>query len=322
MTVSGFGPDAKDEKIKALYQRLVGWMRENRADYLQAVVQAVGERHSGWIRSYHDNRPYDNVAPAELYDQMIALRSELAEPGSGAFTYAKFVVEAGTGTRMTMRQDSREPQLDPPYTAQDCTRELELFPRDDERTPTWLASHGQRRDEVTSVKQIDDQVLEHYRPLVPEAIGDLWSQYGVAYFDDGMVRLVDPAHAVNRLQRVAPAGDDMVPVFTTALADVIYWRAGRFVFYDYRHGTSGELDSNALVALYMLHNQDFRNEFMDGQTYRQVACRYGILDPDDCFAYIPLLRLGGPEDVNRLDPCQMWTHLEFIAQATGTPQEP
>ncbi|WP_375154066.1 hypothetical protein [Propionibacterium australiense] len=37
---------------------------------------------------------------------------------------------------------------------------------------------------------------------------------------------------------------------------------------------------------------------------------------------MPLLLLGGPEEVNRLDPCHMWTHLELIAQATGTPKEP
>ncbi|WP_170175630.1 hypothetical protein [Propionibacterium australiense] len=46
----------------------------------------MGERHSGWIRSYHDNRPYDNVAPAELYDQMIALRGLLAQPDSCHFS--------------------------------------------------------------------------------------------------------------------------------------------------------------------------------------------------------------------------------------------
>lgn len=136
---------------------------------------------------------------------MVALRGALAEPGRSAFTYAKFVVE-GESFRMSMRMDpNREPQLDPPYTAQDCVRERKLFPRHELRTPAWLSSLGFSREKMIRVKLLDDRVLEHYRPIVPEATGSLWHRMGVAYFDDGLVRLVDPARAVEKLQGVAPA---------------------------------------------------------------------------------------------------------------------
>ena len=321
MSEFNVGPDAQAAMVKALHDGLAEWMRANRAEYLQVMVQAVGDRRSGWIRSYHDNRPHDNVVPAELFEMMVALRGALAEPGRGAFTYAKFVMDGGS-FRMSMRVDpGREPQLDPPYTAQDCARELQLFPRDDLRTPAWLSSLGRSREKVTRVKRLDDQVLDHYRPLVPEAIGSLWSRFGTGYLDDGLVRLVDPAHAVDKLQRAAPVGDDMVPVFTTVLCDVIYWRAGRFVQYDYRHGTTGELGSDAEQLLNLLHEDDFRNRVLGAEMYRQAVCRYGIPDPDDCFGYVPILGTGGVEDVNRLDPCEMWTHLSFIVQACGSPRE-
>lgn len=322
MSEMNSGAGAQSTAIRALRDGLTEWMRANRADYLQAMVQAVGDRRSGWIRSYHDNRPYDNVAPVELFNQMIALRGVLAEPGRGAFTYAKFVVEAGS-FRMTMRIDpDREPQFDPPYSAQDCARELAMFPRDDLHAPAWLSSLGHSRQKVIGVERLDAQVLEHYCPLVPEAIASLWKRFGVAYLDDGLVRLVDPAHAVAKLQGVAPAGEDMVPVFTTVLADVVYWRSGGFVLYDYRHGRVADLGPDADELLSRLHDDVFRDSQLSAGIYRQAVCRYGIPDPDDCFGYVPLLGMGGPEDVGRLDPCQMWTHLGIIVQSCGAPQEP
>ena len=36
----------------------------------------------------------------------------------------------------------REPDLDPPYTAQDVTQELQAFPRTPDATPEWMRING------------------------------------------------------------------------------------------------------------------------------------------------------------------------------------
>lgn len=310
-----------ERAIKELGDRLFAWMRENRADYLHAMVQAVGDQSDAWIRTQHGHHMEDNLPPQEIFEQMVALRGELAEPGKGAFTYARFVVEIGSSRLAIYRDSIREPQFRPPYTEKDCEIELTRFPRDEEHTPRWLRTHGHERDAATSLKKLDEKVLEHYCPLVPDDIADMWRQYGVGYLGHGLVRIADPDKIVKALHEFIPVGDEMVPVFTTAFGDIIYWRPSGFLIHDYRHrryADLGDVDGLTMIRA-IVYDKDFQNEFLDAETYAKIAPRSGIPDTDICLGYVPLLAFGGPEDPSRLDPVDMLIHIAFMIQAAGAP---
>lgn len=44
---------------------------------------------------------------------------------------------------------------------------------------------------------------------------------------------------------------------------------------------------------------------------------YGKLNYDECFGYVPLLGLGGPEKVENLQKVKIREHIELISQLVG-----
>lgn len=44
---------------------------------------------------------------------------------------------------------------------------------------------------------------------------------------------------------------------------------------------------------------------------------YGELEFDECFGYVPLLGLGGNEDINNIDKVKIKVQIELISQLVG-----
>ena len=55
----------------------------------------------------------------------------------------------------------------------------------------------------------------------------------------------------------------------------------------------------------------------DISLYRQAIQRWGALNFDQCFAYVPLLGLGGSADVEHLRKAKLKEHIALIAQTVG-----
>ena len=53
------------------------------------------------------------------------------------------------------------------------------------------------------------------------------------------------------------------------------------------------------------------------EEYAQAVEKYGDLAYDECFGYVPLLALGGKEDVEHLKKIKMKEHIAVITQLTG-----
>ena len=77
--------------------------------------------------------------PVELIREAMRLRALMAHPRGGTWTWAALSMKSSEGYKLISDFDyDREPVLDPPYTAEDCAKELEVFPRDPGAIPDWM----------------------------------------------------------------------------------------------------------------------------------------------------------------------------------------
>jgi hypothetical protein len=58
-------------------------------------------------------------------------------------------------------------------------------------------------------------------------------------------------------------------------------------------------------------------EFFTIEQYDEAVEKYGELEYDECFGYVPLLALGGNESVNNLKKVKMKEHIALIYNMVG-----
>ena len=121
------------------------WMQSVDAQEVVVEVEGVGTRAAVTSRVLRPRGVLrraqwaENEMPVELVREAVRLRALMAHPRGGTWTWAALSMKSSEGYKLISDFDyDREPVLDPPYTAEDCAKELEVFPRDPGAVPDWL----------------------------------------------------------------------------------------------------------------------------------------------------------------------------------------
>jgi hypothetical protein len=160
--------------------------------------------------------------------------------------------------------------------------------------------------------------IERYRGRVPDRMIELWQMLGYGAGVSGFIKLIDPdlyrEQIGDSLHRAS-----MIPLFATGMADVIVWdeveRKNRILRYRYGRFNAFLNDIDLLLT-------DFADPAALAEDYLwapypEAVARYGAPAFDECFAYTPLLALGGPEKVEHLEKAKLTTHIALITQLAG-----
>ena len=136
-----------------------GWMQPVNAQEVVVEVESVGPRAAVTSRVLRPRGPLrraqwtENVMPVELVREAVRLRAFMAQSGGGAWTWAALSMKSSEGYKLVSDFDyDREQVLSPPYTAEDCAKELEIFPRDPRAVPDCM----NRRPLPTAMPQCAD----------------------------------------------------------------------------------------------------------------------------------------------------------------------
>ena len=114
-------------------------MHATGADEVVVEVKGVGARAAVSSQVLHQGQWMNNALPMELVRLGLSLRTAMARPGGGAWTWARLSMSSSQGYKLVSDFNyDREPVLDPPYTAQDIAQELQAFPRTPDATPDWM----------------------------------------------------------------------------------------------------------------------------------------------------------------------------------------
>ena len=120
------------------------WMRSAGVEEMSIEIESVGTRATAHSRALRPSgvmrRPRweENTVPREVVSLGVQLRVAMAQPGGGAWTKGTFSMKKDDYRLISDFDYDHEPDLPPPYTADDVAEELRLFPRDPRATPAWM----------------------------------------------------------------------------------------------------------------------------------------------------------------------------------------
>ena len=164
--------------------------------------------------------------------------------------------------------------------------------------------------------------IARYRDQVPPELLAIWEQFGFGTFCEGYLKVVNPEDYADLLadtyQLISTSSSTVALVlFATAMGDLLIWERGYLVRVSYRYYKTETL-SKGLDFFFddLADNWTLPNE-LHWEPYPAARERLGEPAFDECFGYVPLLALGGPETVEHLQKVKLREHISLISQVTG-----
>ena len=181
----------------------------------------------------------------------------------------------------------------------------------------------------------DSAVIEKYTNVLPNALINIWKEYGFGTFAKGFLKTINPDEYQELLNETYMSDNNPIPIFTTALGDIViikdfigkkekgYWiRTLR-----YREGEENTLrvmpsldDELGFFAKVLTDTNTYKNLFFWGD-YIEAVKEYGTIpEYDECYGFVPLLGLGGPREVENMQIVKIKEHIMLIKEMVGVIQ--
>ena len=162
------------------------------------------------------------------------------------------------------------------------------------------------------------ELISTYQNKLPEQVIAIWKEHGLGSFMDGFIKTVDPGAFQDLLQRVYFNGPRSIPVFVTAMGDMIIWEDNAYLtILRLRHGTFAVMEKGCGYFLDDLTDEGYISEFLKPRNYYTALRTQSYVKYDECFGYVPLLCLGGAEDAKNLKKAKLLEHMELILAVSG-----
>ncbi|RZJ56709.1 MAG: DUF1851 domain-containing protein [Hymenobacter sp.] len=172
------------------------------------------------------------------------------------------------------------------------------------------------------VAQPTPELLARYQGLVPTELLTIWTQYGFGTFCEGYLKIVNPADYADLLADTyqltsTPSSSPPLVLFATAMGDLLIWERGYIVLIDYRHGQTKVVGKYIELFFRNLIDSEYKADKLIYEPYLTARARLGEPAFEECFGYVPLLALGGPELESHLEKVKLREHLALIGQVSG-----
>ena len=109
----------------------------------------------------------------------------------------------------------------------------------------------------------------------------------------------------------------------TAFGDLLFWEQGWAKLLNTRHNILdyvAEAQDIDLLFDVFLSDPSYLREELNHDLFMEAKGRLGVPPVGHCYAFEPLLVLGGNEHVNQLSIYEAKMYLDMVAQASGTPR--
>ena len=179
-----------------------------------------------------------------------------------------------------------------------------------------------RFPDYTLVDRPSPALIARYRDQLPPEVLSVWEHYGFGSFCDGYLKVVNPDDYAKLLADTyqltsSPVAPPALVLFATAMGDLLIWEDGYLSIIDYRHGLTDVISNGTDFFFSDLAESNMLVKDLQWEPYPAARERLGEPAYDECFGYVPLLALGGPETVNHLQKVKLREHIALIAEFTG-----
>ncbi len=170
----------------------------------------------------------------------------------------------------------------------------------------------------TKGEKISDELINRYETVLPNELITLWKEYGFGELLDGYLRIIDPDDYQQLIKDTYFRGNISIPICVTAFGDVITYEEGDYIgMIKYKYGSFNLISKRFSYFLEDITDDYFLNEYFQLSMYESALKLLGKLGRDECYGFVPLLGLGGKEDVANLKIVKTREHIALITQMLG-----
>ncbi|APC40574.1 T6SS immunity protein Tdi1 domain-containing protein [Clostridium estertheticum] len=173
-------------------------------------------------------------------------------------------------------------------------------------------------DDFILEKKASEDIIAKYTGKVPKELLYVWNKYGFGTILNGYLKIINPEEIQEILEEVYTRNQQAIPLFTTAMGDIIVWEKERYLnLLNFRKKVVSVISAGFDFFLDDLGDVSFLDEELNWKPYSEAVIKYGKPAFDECFGYVPLLGLGGPEKVKNLEMVKFIEHIYLITQFMG-----
>ena len=168
-------------------------------------------------------------------------------------------------------------------------------------------------------KEMPKEIIEKYKGQVPDEIIEIWKNYGLGSFLNGYLRVINPDDYKELIEDTYFSGKESIPLFTTAFADVITWENNKYIGIIFYREEDFDIMASGIKYFFndIYNEREFTNDYFDLKLYEKAVKKYGELEYNQSFCFVPLLGLGGKKSVDNLDKGDTLTHIYLITELVG-----
>lgn len=176
----------------------------------------------------------------------------------------------------------------------------------------------ERLNDFVYFSEVEENCIRKYSEKIPTELLEIWKEYGFGAFFGGYLKVINPDDYMDLLKESYFRSDVAIPILATAFGDIITWEQGKYTaIVQYRYNDFEFMSTQFDLFLNLLSDEGFLRCYFTLDDYSKATEKYGDFAYDECFGYVPLLALGGKEDVEHLKKVKMKEHIAVIAQLTG-----
>jgi hypothetical protein len=173
-------------------------------------------------------------------------------------------------------------------------------------------------DDFILEEKPSEEIINKYAGKIPEQLLEVWKQYGFGSILNGYLKIVNPDEFQSLLKDVYVRNEDAIVLFTTSMGDIIVWEDNRYlILLNFRRGKIKGISSGFEFFFSDLEDESFYQDTLDWLPYPEAVSKLGVPKYDECFGYVPILGLGGPEKVDNLTKVKLVEHVYLITQFMG-----
>lgn len=172
-------------------------------------------------------------------------------------------------------------------------------------------------NDFVQVDTVKEDLIREYEGKVPNEIISLWKQYGFGSFLNGFLKVVNPNEFKELLTESSQRFHDGIVIFATSMGDLIIWSDGFVRILNFRYGVNDTIMASFEFFFEDLADTEFKEKDLKWLPYPDAVERYGAPEYDECFGYVPLLGLGGAEQVENLKKMKLKEHIQIITHFMG-----
>lgn len=172
--------------------------------------------------------------------------------------------------------------------------------------------------DFVKIGDVDERIIREYERKLPSEVINLWCKFGFGTFYNGYLKVINPNDYTNLLEKSYFQGEVSIPIFATAFGDLITWEKNQFLgIVKYRYGENDVISDGFEFFFDDLIEGELDEEFLSISKYNEAIEKYGNLEYNECFGYVPLLAIGGKESVNNIKKVKIREHIALITELAG-----